>query len=385
MLILSNEILALSAVAMQLSNLAYDNSTAYLVAGGNDSYEHPDFDEIAFYTDEPDKAIVAKKDDHCYLAFRGSTLTWDDWMDNLDLTDIDVYKDNDSSTGEFCESRDGFSQFLNTDWAVEAYNNLKTCYESCENKDECLILTGHSQGGASATLASMMLYSMNPTVITFGQPPAVDANCSLIPNTRFYRYINSKQDEYESDEDDLKFDPVVYVPTLISNSVHYGYPILLGNDATSVKLLDIGWLPSFFDRSSELDAHSRHGEPFSYQTRVDNLLNTSSNIPISTDGFTNGVFCDRQYHELCKTNYCGLSNVCEDPVEELCVEDTCQESVDCAGDHTCIDNACANGLAESGCPCMFDGDCKNGECDGWWPPSRTCESDVSSFVRVRDV
>ena len=40
--------------------------------------------------------------------------------------------------------------------------------------EDCLVITGHSQGGATATIASILLYDQLPTVVTFGQPPAVD-------------------------------------------------------------------------------------------------------------------------------------------------------------------------------------------------------------------
>ena len=44
---------------------------------------------MIFYT-EPDQALVAKKDGYCYGVFRGTTLTLDDWSQNLVLHSEEV-------------------------------------------------------------------------------------------------------------------------------------------------------------------------------------------------------------------------------------------------------------------------------------------------------
>jgi hypothetical protein len=67
-LVLSERIMRLSKAAAELSALAYE--------------EHPPgdaYDSFVFYDAEPDQAIVAQKNGYCYGAFRGTTLTWDDW------------------------------------------------------------------------------------------------------------------------------------------------------------------------------------------------------------------------------------------------------------------------------------------------------------------
>jgi len=356
---LSKEILALSAVAAQLSEMAYNAVT------GTRPFTHPDFDTISFYTDEPDQAIVAKKGDHCYLAFRGSTATLEDWWQNFNLFDAEIYKDNNERSRESCETRAGYADFLTTNFVDSVEADLMKCYESCQNKKDCLILTGHSQGGASAAIASIIFSSFNPTVITFGQPPAIDRGCSLIPDTRYYRFINSMQD---GSEDDINFDPVVYLPSPISQSVHYGYPILLGDDGTSVKLLDDNFLPQPTDRI-KVDAHDLSGQK-GYVKRVESVLkNNNSKRSIPTDGFSTGAFCLPKYDELCATTSCGSSNVCDDAVTKLCVKGSCDNNDDCAGDYRCVQGACADGRAELHCPCYWNNQCKSGRCR-WW--KRVC-------------
>ena len=68
-LVLSERIMGLSKAAAELSALAYAEDPP------GDAYDH-----FGFYDAEPDQAIVAKKNGYCYGAFRGTTLTWDDWQ-----------------------------------------------------------------------------------------------------------------------------------------------------------------------------------------------------------------------------------------------------------------------------------------------------------------
>jgi hypothetical protein len=68
-LVLSEKIIKLSKTAAELSALAYEENPP-----GNL------FDHFGFFDAEPDQAIVAKKDGYCFAAFRGTTLTWDDWQ-----------------------------------------------------------------------------------------------------------------------------------------------------------------------------------------------------------------------------------------------------------------------------------------------------------------
>jgi hypothetical protein len=66
--VLSERVLKLSKTAAELSSLSYEEDPP------GDAYSH-----FGFYDDEPDQAIVAQKNGYCFGAFRGTTLTWDDW------------------------------------------------------------------------------------------------------------------------------------------------------------------------------------------------------------------------------------------------------------------------------------------------------------------
>jgi hypothetical protein len=67
--VLTEKLLQISNVAAELSALAYGN------ASNNAS---PDYEEINYYTQEPDQAIVAKRDGRCYVAFRGTNANIDE-------------------------------------------------------------------------------------------------------------------------------------------------------------------------------------------------------------------------------------------------------------------------------------------------------------------
>lgn len=76
--LLTEQVLQVSNVAAELSAVAYENATKYAILDANGNitgFEHPNFEEIYFYTDEPDQGIVAKKDGRCYIAFRGTSAT----------------------------------------------------------------------------------------------------------------------------------------------------------------------------------------------------------------------------------------------------------------------------------------------------------------------
>lgn len=68
-LVLSERIMRLSKISAELSALAYHEDPL-----GNG------YDSFGFYDAEPDQALVARKNGYCFGAFRGTTLTWDDWQ-----------------------------------------------------------------------------------------------------------------------------------------------------------------------------------------------------------------------------------------------------------------------------------------------------------------
>ena len=81
---------------------------------------------------EPDQALVAKKDGYCYGVFRGTTLTLDDWSQNLVLQSAEICGSDRSSnvaTGSeeptvCCTVRAGFYDAYHTNY----YQGMPTFY-----------------------------------------------------------------------------------------------------------------------------------------------------------------------------------------------------------------------------------------------------------------
>ena len=286
------------------------------------------------------------------------------WEQNIDLGEVNIYKDNDNTTDEFCVARAGFAEFVLTPEVLPAYEELSTCVDTCSDPEDCVVITGHSQGAASSIILSILIYSLTPTVVTFGMPPALKEGCAFVHSDRFYRFVNFRQEDDEFD--DIGFDPVPFSPTFISGSVHYGHYILVGPDKTAAKYLGFDqnytFEVDFSDRQNEIASHTMNGTDYSYAARVANLLNSTS-FPVSTDGFSDGTVCETQYREICASGTCRNFS-CAQPLSELCVEGSCEDDSDCESG-VCIWDACASadGEVAGGCPCRDNSNCKSGDCD----------------------
>ena len=391
--VLDERIMEITRVSAKLSALAYQANAEELYSvdprattadngddssGGGDaatnsttaaSFAHPDMDYIHFYTNEPDQAIVARKDGRCYIAFRGTNINLKDWEQNIDFGDRPIYRDGDTSQPS-CESRRGFGDYLQTPEQALGRADVLSCIETCQDPADCLVITGHSQGGATAVISSIMLYSQLPTVITFGQPPAVDPGCELVPSDRFYRYVNSKVKLWE--DDDLAFDMVPYSPSIISGSVHYGYMLLLGDDVDGGSNIKYGGFgedyfepdQTFLNFDLGIMPHTMAAADadYSYESRIDDLVENGV-YPVPLDGFSDGAVCEDNYSELCKSGWC-VDNLCTPTIKELCVKNSCDRNYECETGY-CVRGACAAGpgMVEDGCPCGSNRQCVSGDCD----------------------
>jgi len=317
--VLDERIMMLSVEAAKLSALAYENATAYATGvdenGNITLYDHPDYEVISFYTDDElvDQAIVAKTDGRCYLSFRGTTLDIFDWLQNLGLGSVDIFKDGNITSGESCSARGGFADFLLSPLVLQGAMDLQECASTCTDPDDCVILTGHSQGGAIAQLAAILLYSYNPILITFGQPLAVSRECEFLQSERIYRYVNSLLLEVEGEEPYIAYDPVPLFPALGQGRGHYGYYLLLGDDTTALKFLGVDDEDSDFAPGAQLSAvpHTMGGLdiPFSYQARVASLFDNGQ-FPVNINGFSADTPCDLENSLTCASDDCGLDMVC---------------------------------------------------------------------------
>lgn len=137
-IVLSRKLMSLAKTSAELSSMAYDGLPT-----------SDDYDSIAFYNDEPDQALFAKRSidgqDFCFAAFRGTTSSLSDWLENVELTSHDVCIKLGNET-QCCTTRKGFyDAFFLPTYLLDLEIQIHECAQTCANKDECVVLTGFSQ------------------------------------------------------------------------------------------------------------------------------------------------------------------------------------------------------------------------------------------------
>lgn len=150
------------------------------------------------------QAFIAYNNTDIVLSFRG-TSSIKDWMTNsaFDLADF---------SGGLGKVHRGFSEALYLVW-----NDITQILERVQTKAQPLWITGHSLGGALATLAAahFALVSDKPVrgVYTFGQPRVgnreFSRNFDADLKGRFFRFVNNS-------------DIVTRIPTRIMSYSHVG-------------------------------------------------------------------------------------------------------------------------------------------------------------------
>jgi pimeloyl-ACP methyl ester carboxylesterase len=268
-LVLSESVMKLVKESARLSELAYEETAP------DDTVTH-DYSTFGYFDDEPDQALVVKTTDgYCYVAFRGTSLTFDDWGQNLELGNMDVCIQLDG-VEKCCTSRIGFFHAYDAKYRTDVEDSVRECAKSCPNKDECVVITGHSQGGAVAAVAALLLADLNPTVITFGQPPTVNAPCDLLTTDRIYRFVNTKDTDVG-----IAYDPVPMAPGLGAD--HFGNMIILSDDPTGVAFIGLDANEYFHPFLNGVEAHfmRANGTDYpGYADRIDALMGPKATYPI---------------------------------------------------------------------------------------------------------
>ncbi|MAE34722.1 MAG: lipase [Oceanospirillaceae bacterium] len=148
------------------------------------------------------QAALIEHEDYLCMAFRG-TNELADWLDNL----------NAFSTPQlFGEFHRGFWLCCEDVWGPM----FTRCLELQSQKKRPVFLTGHSLGGAMATIAAAHFVQMDKpftSVYTFGQPRAMTRETAQVFNmeckSRFYRFHNNN-------------DIVTRVPARVMGYSHIG-------------------------------------------------------------------------------------------------------------------------------------------------------------------
>lgn len=300
-------LLQLTHIAVTLSDLSYAQNPLTAAAS---------YDSLQFFNDEPDQALVAAVDGYCFAAFRGTnTRSWSDVYQNFEVGNEIVCTNNDDDVVSCCNVERGFYYGYYTNYKDAFEVALRACAAACGAPPlsatngtvaaaVCpqVVLTGHSQGGAIAAAAALALDDLSPTVITFGQPPAIDAPCAIINSDKFYRFINSRVGRHGT-----TYDPVPYLPY---NAKHFGHQIMLGVDATGVAYIGKDTQVEFNppDAANGFASHCLEPADVGYIHRIESLINanTASTV-IRSSGFQDGTVCSKNVEcdsKICSSERC---------------------------------------------------------------------------------
>ena len=188
----------------------------------------------------------------------------------------------------------GLFAAYNTDYRDKMEQSLRECAKDCINKDECVVLTGHSQGGAIAAVAAVYLADLNPLVFTFGQPPTIDLPCPVITSERWYRFINTKS--VEQGVIGITYDPIPFAPSMGIDS--WGHMIILSDDKSHVAYIGLDAQDTFGPLNVKgFEAHSMihaNGTTFpGYLDRIETIMKAYENrtYPIVSTGFVATSLC----------------------------------------------------------------------------------------------
>ena len=236
------------------SNLVYNK-----VGDGNDASDidlvekrikalDPNFLKVKGFNNKSSQGIVIQHQDYVVAAFRG-TDQLSDWLDNINAFPV---------KGPLGNVHSGFYNALLDIWreagmweCIQELRDRGDANDDIKEKDRRwliglkkpkrpLWITGHSLGGAMATLAAAWLAERKIPfngAYTFGQPRCGDENFQIAFDTklkdRFFRFQNNN-------------DIVTRVPGRLMGYEHVGRYIHITDDKELVA--DISWWHKFVDR-----------------------------------------------------------------------------------------------------------------------------------------
>jgi triacylglycerol lipase len=204
------------------------------------------------------QAFIAYSDSDIILSFRGTT-NIQDWMTNSDLSLTSVRSGMGKVHG-------GFLRALCVVW-----DDILQIIKEVQNNAQSIWITGHSLGGALATLAAarFALEIDKPLrgIYTFGQPRVGDREFARIFNAelkhRFFRFVNNS-------------DLVTRIPTRELDFSHVGS--LRFFDSDGILHDDISWWQEFLETikgtmKQQIDLLPSHIENHKIELYFRNLQN----------------------------------------------------------------------------------------------------------------
>ncbi|MGI0483987.1 lipase family protein [Pantanalinema rosaneae CENA516] len=163
------------------ARLVYKSADQILV---DPDYQRWNFDRCQFLSRNHTQALITGNDRLLILAFRGTERSaLKDWMTNIDVAQIPDFGGN---------VHRGFTLAL-----YSVLHQIQSTLTRFRDNHQPLFITGHSLGGALATLATVILEEMNYSVqatYTFGSPRVGDRSFSQAFDQKFwfrtFRFVN---------------------------------------------------------------------------------------------------------------------------------------------------------------------------------------------------
>jgi len=315
---LTQHLLLLSALAGNVTFLSFlDETRGSRVAAAYDYYR--------FFNAEPSQAVIAASHGYCFVGFRGTILTAPDLLINL-LPGFDsVCGTATTAGGEYheqevcCDVRTPFNREFNAPFRRDLERALQECLAThaspCQDEHGCVVLTGFSQGGAIAGVASLHLTQLNPYVITFGEPASLGKkNCSLARTDKWFRYVNTWNNYLLTGTigyDYLSVQPFALDTRQVGHMIVFPSKRPFDN-STSSGLAYLGLDPDesvYRMKPISLEAHDiveSTGESVQfhpgYLNHLTFLMNSEIEFPFVIDGFADGYQCTQDRE--CKSGRC---------------------------------------------------------------------------------
>lgn len=193
------------------------------------------FEQVYFFDQRGTQAILLADHEKIIVAFRGSETVLEDW-----ITDFKIRK----TAGPCGNVHRGFKAALNWVWT-----DIEATIEEIRDplpreKHQTLWFTGHSLGGALATMATAFCkFNEQPIVVnglyTFGQPRVGSEKFATAFNAAFkaqtFRFVNNN-------------DVVTRVPPSICDYSHVGQLKYFDRTGSVKADTELSWWNTFWDR-----------------------------------------------------------------------------------------------------------------------------------------
>lgn len=235
-------------------------------------------DDMRVFEDSTDKVLVAFRSESCYVAWDGAQVKnlADAFLQSVLPR---LFSARMCGSAGCCQVEQGMAGAYRSDYVEEFERAVDECFHRCDGGCP-VILTGHSQGGAIASVAAIQLAQYNPTLVTFGQHRSHRYNCEVLRNMDTYLRVNSVcEEDGRPLYDNIPFTGV---------GRHAGTFLLVG--AGGVATLGYNadlWMMPLGDC---------HGITHNYAMPIRNL------VAGPMDGFVDGFPCTR--HMECQSKQC---------------------------------------------------------------------------------